>query len=108
MAPGRFGPGGAPMPTVAFAGTFAARLEERGRSYLTRPCDVIVGDESGIVSRLAEADVLVSLAFTRAMGEAGHKLKLVQVPGAGLDRIDRRALPDGTWLANAHGHDVAI
>src|SRR5206468_7996376 len=39
---------------------------------------------------------------------AANRLKLVQVPGAGLDRIDRRALPAGTALANAYGHEVGI
>jgi phosphoglycerate dehydrogenase-like enzyme len=97
-----------PMVRIAFAGTFAARLEERVRSYLRVPCDVVVDDERGIVSRLAEVDVLVTLAFTSEMGRAVHRLKLVQVPGAGLDRIDRSAIPAGTWLANAYGHEVGI
>jgi phosphoglycerate dehydrogenase-like enzyme len=52
--------------------------------------------------------VLVSLAFTREMGAAAKRLKLVQVPGAGLDRIDRTALPAGTALANVYGHEVGI
>jgi phosphoglycerate dehydrogenase-like enzyme len=30
------------------------------------------------------------------------------VPGAGLDRIDRAALPRGAWLANAYGHEIGI
>ncbi|MBI1963084.1 MAG: phosphoglycerate dehydrogenase [Candidatus Rokubacteria bacterium] len=96
------------MLRVAFAGTFAARLAEPVRAHLGIPCDLIVGDESEIVSRLSEVDVLVALAFTREMGEAARRLKLVQVPGAGLDRIDRSALPRGTWLANAYGHEVGI
>jgi phosphoglycerate dehydrogenase-like enzyme len=33
---------------------------------------------------------------------------LVQVPGAGLDRIDRSALPPGVHLANAYGHEAGI
>ena len=93
---------------VAFAGTFAASLEARVRSRLSVPCDVVVADEAAIVSKLAEVDVLVTLAFTPAMGAAGGRLKLVQVPGAGLDRIDRTAVPPGTWLANAYGHEVGI
>jgi phosphoglycerate dehydrogenase-like enzyme len=52
--------------------------------------------------------VLVTMAFTREMGAAARRLKLVQVPGAGLDRIDRAAIPAGAWLANAYGHDVGI
>ena len=93
---------------VAFAGTFAARLEERVRAHLAIPCDVIVDGEQGIVARLPEVDVLVTMEFTREMGAASRRLKLVQVPGAGLDRIDRSALPAGTSLANAYGHEIGI
>jgi len=93
---------------VAFAGTFAARLAEPVQAHLGIPCDVIIDDEREIVSRLGEIDVLVTLAFTREMGEAARRLKLVQVPGAGLDRIDRSALPRGASLANAYGHEIGI
>ena len=96
------------MLRIAFAGTFAARLEDRVRAHLALPCDVIVADEAGIASRLAEVDVLVTLAFTREMAQAAPRLRLVQVPGAGLDRIDRSALPAGAWLANAYGHETGI
>ena len=95
-------------PRVAFAGTFSATLEQPVRTHLAIPCDVIVGDEAGIVPRLSDVDVLITLGFTREMGLAAKRLKLVQVPGAGLDRIDRSALPKGTWLANAYGHEVGI
>jgi phosphoglycerate dehydrogenase-like enzyme len=97
-----------PALRVAFAGTFAARLAEPVRTHLGIPCDVIVDDERGIVARLSQVDVLVTLAFTREMAAAGPRLKLIQVPGAGLDRIDRSALPAGTRLANAYGHEVGI
>src|SRR3989442_10972978 len=93
---------------VASAGTFAARLAEPVQAHLGISCDVIVDDERKIVSRLGEIDVLVTLAFTREMGEAARRLKLVQVPGAGLDRIDRSALPHGVWLANAYGPEGGI
>jgi len=93
---------------VAFAGTFAARLAEPVQAHLGIPCDVIIDDEREIVSRLREIDVLVTLAFTREMGGAARRLKLVQVPGAGLDRIDRSALPRGASLANAYGHEIGI
>ena len=96
------------MLRVAFAGVFAAHLEEPVRARLAIPCDVTVDDESGIVPRLPEVDVLVTMAFTREMGASARRLKLVQVPGASLDRIDRSALPAGTWLANAYGHEVGI
>jgi phosphoglycerate dehydrogenase-like enzyme len=99
---------GQPILRVAFAGTFAARLEERVRAHLGMPWDVIRADEVEIVSWLPGVDVLVTMAFTPEMGVAGRRLNLVQVPGAGLDRIDRSALPTGAWLANAYGHEIGI
>jgi len=96
------------MTHVAFAGTFSASLESRVRARLAVPCEVSVADESAIVSSLGKVDVLVTMAFTPAMGAAATRLKLLQVPGAGLDRIDRAALPAGAWLANAYGHEIGI
>src|SRR5207247_10723042 len=96
------------MLAVAFAGTFAASLEAPVRAHLGLPCEVVVADEAGIVGKLGDVDVLVTLAFTRQMGAAAGRLKLVQVPGAGLDRIDRSALPAGTVLANVFGHETGI
>src|SRR5262249_4739446 len=98
----------AAMLTIGFAGTFAASLAEPVRAHLEMPCDAIVADEAEIVSRLADVDVLVTLAFTREMGAVARRLKLVQVPGAGLDRIDRAAVPPGVHLANVYGHETGI
>ncbi len=96
------------MLGIAFAGTFSARLEEPVRARLDMPCEVVVADEAGIVSKLPDIDVLITLAFSREMGAAARRLKLVQVPGAGLDRIERAALPAGTRLANVYGHETGI
>src|SRR3989337_1214961 len=93
------------MLTIAFAGTFSARLEEPVRAHLGMPCDVVVADEVEIVSKLRDVDVLITLAFTREMGAAARRLQLVQVPGAGLDRS---ALPAGARLANVYGHETGI
>jgi len=94
--------------TIAFAGTFAATLEPAVRARLTTPCEVIVADEASVAGKLADVDVLISLAFTTEMAAAAGRLKLVQVPGAGLDRIDRGALGVSTALANVYGHEVGI
>ena len=93
---------------VAFAGAFSVRMAERVRAHLGVPCEMILADEAAIVTRMPEVDVLVTLAFTAEMGAAARRLKLVQVPGAGLDRIDRTALPAGASLANVYGHEVGI
>jgi phosphoglycerate dehydrogenase-like enzyme len=96
------------MMKVAFAGSFAVRLAEQVRAQLTEPCEIVTGDEAEILPALADADVLVSMGFSRAMAEAGGRLRLIQVPGAGLDRIDRSALRPEMLLANAYGHEVGI
>lgn len=93
---------------VAFAGVFAGQVADRVRERLEIPCEIILGDEREIVSRLGDVDVLVGMGFTREMAAAAPRLRLVQVPGAGLDRIDRSALGPDTALANAYGHDVGI
>jgi phosphoglycerate dehydrogenase-like enzyme len=93
---------------IAFAGSFAVRLADAVRARLSIPCEMVVDDEARILSRLAEADVIVSMGFTKEMAEASHRLRLIQVPGAGLDRIDRSALRPGMRLANAYGHEAGI
>jgi phosphoglycerate dehydrogenase-like enzyme len=93
---------------IAFAGAFARRLAEPVQARLSGPHEIVVGDEASIVSKMADIEVLVSLAFTPAMAAAAPRLKLVQVPGAGLDRIDRSALGAGTRLANVYGHESGI
>jgi phosphoglycerate dehydrogenase-like enzyme len=97
-----------PSIRVAFAGSFAARLADPVRKRLSLPCDVIVDDEASIVSQLADVEVLVSMGFSARMADAAPRLRLLQVPGAGLDRIDRKALRPGTHLANAYGHEAGI
>jgi phosphoglycerate dehydrogenase-like enzyme len=96
------------MLQVAFAGTLPATLEQPVRRHLTTPCDIIAAEEIDILPRLQHIDVLVTMALTAEMARAATRLKLVQVPGAGLDRIDRSALPRGAMLANAYGHEAGI
>lgn len=76
----------APVLRAAFAGTFAATLEPAARARVAVPCDVVVTRETGIVERLADVDVLVSLAFTPAMGAAVARLRLLRMPGVARQR----------------------
>ena len=97
-----------PRLRVVFAGAFLVHFADHARALLDIPCDVTLADEEGIVAELPNVDVLVTMAFTREMGAVARRLKLVQVPGAGLDRIDRSAVPAGTWLADAYEHETGI
>ena len=96
------------MLKVAFVGALSASFAESVRAHLAAPCEFVVTDETNVVSLLPEIDVLVTLVFTPAMGAAATRLRLVQVPGAGLDRIDRAALPAAASLANVYGHETGI
>ena len=84
------------------------RLAEPVRARLSIPCEAIADDETKIVAQLADTDILVSMGFTQEMATAGPRLRLVQVPGAGLDRIDRHALRPDTHLANTYAHEAAF
>jgi phosphoglycerate dehydrogenase-like enzyme len=96
------------MLRVAFVGPLASSFAESVRTHLTTPCDFVHTDEQRAVDVLPDIDVLVTLVFTREMSAAATRLRLVQVPGAGLDRIDRMALRPGLSLANVHGHETGI
>jgi phosphoglycerate dehydrogenase-like enzyme len=96
------------MFQVTFVGALASSFAERIRAHLTVPSDFVHTDERSAPDVLPATDVLVTLGFTRTMGEAGSRLRLIQVPGAGLDRIDWSAVPTGAFVANVHGHEVGI
>jgi phosphoglycerate dehydrogenase-like enzyme len=94
---------------IAFAGSFAVRLMDSVRSHLSMPCEMVADDsEPDVLSKLGDVDVIVSMGFSKAMAAAAPRLSLVQVPGAGLDRIDRSALAANVRLANAYGHEAGI
>jgi len=97
-----------PTPRIAFLGGLAHQLADPVRARLATPCEIVLTDEVKAPALLPSLDVLVSLVFTAAMGAGAARLRLLQVPGAGLDRIDRAALPEGALLANAYGHEVGI
>jgi phosphoglycerate dehydrogenase-like enzyme len=93
---------------VVFAGTFAGLLIPPIKERLSVPCEIVARDEATVTDDLADTDVLVSMSYTHAMADAAPNLKLVQVAGAGLDRIDRSALRPDTQLANVYGHEAGI
>jgi phosphoglycerate dehydrogenase-like enzyme len=96
------------MLHVAFVGALSSSFADCVQMHLTVPCEITLTDESKVVGLMPRVDVVVTLAFTEAMGAASERLKLVQVPGAGLDRIARSAIPPGAALANAYGHETGI
>jgi len=73
------------------------------------PCNIVVSDEEGIIPLLGDADVLVTMGFTAAMGARGNKVEACSgCPARELTVSTARALPAGTWLANVYGHETGI
>jgi len=65
-------------------------------------------DAAEMAAKIAVADVVLSMFFTKKMGAMAGRLKLVQCAGIGLDKIDCDAVPEGCPIANVCEHDNAI
>ncbi len=65
-------------------------------------------NESELTTMLADADIYVGSVLTPRMAKAAVRLRLVQVAGAGVDRIALEALPPTVTVANTYHHGPAI
>ena len=54
---------------------------------------------------LSDSDVLLAMDY-RDMPPA-HRLRLLQIPGAGTDRVNLAEVPSAAYVCNAYGHDIA-
>jgi len=93
---------------VAFVGPLTCTFSGSVVKKMSIACEAILTDEAAVLAEMASVDVIVTLAFNKAMGDTARRLRLVQVPGAGLDRIDRAAIPRDAALANVYGHEIGI
>ena len=57
--------------------------------------------------QIAGSDVVITLKYRRTGGK-GPGFRVLQVPGAGLDGIDRSSLPAGCVLCNVYEHQIPI
>ncbi len=96
---------------IAFHGSNALTFREGiepllvGDHDIAELPDALISDQH--IAAYAGADIVVGIAFNHAM-PAPKNLKLYQVPGAGVDGIDRSALPASALLCNCFGHENAI
>jgi phosphoglycerate dehydrogenase-like enzyme len=65
-------------------------------------------DEDAVLRALPDADILIAIRFTAAMGSASKRLRLLICPAAGTDEIDRSALPQGVQLVRGSGHEIPM
>jgi phosphoglycerate dehydrogenase-like enzyme len=68
------------------------------------PHDELIWLPDNLLDTLKTADVLVGPAFTQEMADAAPGLRLVQVAGAGIDRVQATGVP----VANTYHHEDSI
>lgn len=82
----------------------------RERFEAALPRGAVVQWHPGVVplGDLRDADVHIGSRFTAEMASAAEKLRLIHVAGAGTDKIDFGAVPDGVLVANTFHHERSI
>jgi len=83
-------------------------LRDELESLLPASTDAVWVAQDDVLDALPNTDVLVGPAFTKAMSDAAPGLRLVQVAGAGTDRIQVDALTDKIVVANTYHHESSI
>lgn len=82
------------------------------RGQLTTPWDINLWDAdaepSANMPDLASADALVAMIFDQASAEAMPNLKLLQLPGAGFERIDFDAVAPQCSICNVFEHETGM
>lgn len=86
-----------------FAATFDAALPAGVTATYPDPAD-----EPAVRDALRDAQVLVSGAFTADTAAAAKDLRLLLVPGAGLNGVDLAAVPPDVPVCNTFHHEESI
>ena len=96
---------------IVLLGAMACALRDSLRGKLTEPHEVAshpdVTDSAALRRDLAAADVVVAMEYRRTLPPA-PRLRLLQIPGAGTDKIDFESLPARAAVCNAFGHETAV
>ena len=96
---------------VLFLGGFAASQVEWIAPVIESDVETSVvtddHDPTRVAVAIGEADIIVSEAWRAGMPTA-PRLKLLQLPVAGTDRVETAALPPGVTVCNAYGHEMAM
>jgi phosphoglycerate dehydrogenase-like enzyme len=67
-----------------------------------------LADREGAKAAVAQADAVVAINFESDLAAAATKLKMIHVPGAGIDAFKREAIPKGCVLCNCYEHEGPI
>jgi len=64
-------------------------------------------DAAALAAALADADAVVTMSW-RAQFPRPQRLRLIQLPGAGFDRVDFDAVPEQAHVCNVYEHEIGI
>ncbi|MBV8764965.1 MAG: phosphoglycerate dehydrogenase [Hyphomicrobiales bacterium] len=99
------------MLNVLLLNAYAANHAERLRSLLTTKWQVATLDErqpgAPLEKALREADALITTRFGTTMPQA-PRLRLIQSPVSGHDRVVAAAIPPQCVFCNVHEHEIAV
>ena len=96
---------------VAMLGAPVAPRRDWLISHLSFPIETVVVPshvESDIIPKIGDAEVIITTYFTPEMGQAAKNLKLLQMSGAGYDKIHPDSVPDGVFVCNCYEHEVGM
>jgi phosphoglycerate dehydrogenase-like enzyme len=96
---------------IYLVGEAAGHIDDL-RPHLTNPHEIIglpwaAANSTLFDDDITADDVIVSLRFTRP-GATAPAVRLLHVPGAGLDQIDMNVLAPDTLVANVFEHETPI
>ena len=91
------------------------KIDDDGRlslvpQFLDTPWEIEVvdtDDQAAFRRALSHADAMVSMSWNWNLPSAAH-LKLLHLPGAGIDAIDFSLVPRGTAVCNCFEHEIGI
>src|SRR5262245_36640093 len=94
---------------AVLVGASSAPFRDGVAATVATPWDIvsITDDLSASTELVGRAYVAVTTHFGKAWPSAPN-LRLLQVPGAGYDRIDIEAIPSGVTLCNVFEHEPGV
>ncbi len=96
---------------VVLVGPFLEQFVPSLSGQVELPVEFVVtpgARDEDVCPLVSDAQIAVTSLWTKAMGSEASCLRLIQVPGAGCDKIDATAIPEGVLVANCYEHDWAI
>jgi phosphoglycerate dehydrogenase-like enzyme len=99
------------MANVAFLAPsledYAAWLTDEVRAPVVVRVPATMRDED-VLPLLPDADIAITMSWLPIWGQVARRLRFIQMPGAGWDKIDAAAIPTGVLVANCYEHEWGI